>query len=44
MAYLHRLPYSRDGLAFVHAIAMDPDSGKVIRDADAGGGGMAVGV
>lgn len=36
------LPYSRGGLAFVHAIAMYPDTGSVTGAADSGGDNMAV--
>ena len=39
-----RLPQSHGGLALVHAITVDPDTGALAGAADAGAGGMALGV
>ncbi len=39
-----RLAYSRGGLALVHAVAVDPDTGTVTGAADPGADGVAVGV
>ncbi|MBI3760732.1 MAG: gamma-glutamyltransferase, partial [Chloroflexi bacterium] len=40
---IQRLPQSHGGIALVHAIALDPVSGKLSGAADAGSGGMAIG-
>ena len=37
-----RLPISHGGLALVHAIHVDPDTGRMTGAADTGGGGMAL--
>ena len=37
-----RIPYSHGGLALVHAIHIDPDTGTVAGGADTGAGGMAL--
>ncbi|MBC7237614.1 MAG: gamma-glutamyltransferase, partial [Chloroflexi bacterium] len=39
-----RIPQSHGGLALVHAIALDPMTGRVTGAADTGAGGMALGV
>jgi len=39
---IRRLPYSHGGLALVHAIGIDPASGRVSGGADTGSGGMAL--
>jgi gamma-glutamyltranspeptidase/glutathione hydrolase len=39
---IRRLPYSHGGLALVHAIAIDPRTGRLSGGADTGGGGMAL--
>lgn len=41
---VQRLPQSHGGLALVHAIAIDPDTGALSGAADAGAGGMALAV
>ena len=41
---IERLPQSHGGLALVHAITIDPDTGALAGAADAGAGGMALGV
>ncbi len=39
---IERLPQSHGGLALVHAIAIDPDTGQLSGAADTGGNGMAL--
>jgi gamma-glutamyltranspeptidase/glutathione hydrolase len=39
---IERLPQSHGGLALVHAITIDPATGKLAGGADAGAGGMAL--
>jgi hypothetical protein len=39
---IERLPRSHGGMALVHAITRDPESGKLAGAADAGSGGMAL--
>jgi len=39
---IRRLPQSHGGLALVHAIAIDPQTGELSGGADAGSGGMAL--
>ena len=41
---VERLPQSHGGLALVHAIAIDPETGALSGAADAGAGGMALAV
>lgn len=41
---VNRLAYSRGGLAMVHAISVDPNTGTVAGAADPGTDGMAVGI
>jgi len=41
---IQRLPASHGGLALVHAIAIDPDSGELSGAADSGAGGMPLAV
>ena len=41
---IERLPNSHGGLALVHAITLDPQTGRLAGGADAGSGGMAVAV
>ena len=39
---IERLPYSHGGLALVHAIGVDPKTGRLSGGADTGSGGMAL--
>jgi gamma-glutamyltranspeptidase/glutathione hydrolase len=39
---IERLPQSHGGLALVHAITLDPESGRLAGGADTGSGGMAL--
>jgi gamma-glutamyltranspeptidase/glutathione hydrolase len=39
---IERIPYSHGGFAWVHAIACDPDTGRLTGGADTGVGGMAL--
>jgi gamma-glutamyltranspeptidase/glutathione hydrolase len=41
---IDQIPHSHGGLALVHAIAIDPDTGRLSGAADTGAGGMALGV
>lgn len=41
---IERLPQSHGGLALVHAITIDPETGRLAGAADTGAGGMALGV
>ncbi len=41
---IERLPQSHGGLALVHAIAIDPETGRLSGGADTGSGGMALGI
>ena len=41
---VQRLPQSHGGLALVHAIAINPETGQLTGAADTGSGGMALGV
>lgn len=41
---IERLPQAHGGLALVHAITIDPETGQLAGAADAGAGGMALGV
>jgi len=39
---IERIPYSHGGLALVHAITIDPQTGRLAGGADTGSGGMAI--